>query len=507
MYCLSCRQIAIFQSGTNPPFLHYGSSLSGHSWLFTKKRGNRRTGSRLSGILAETLFASLCLISGVIGLVWIFTTYVIPEWQVHDQYVHTVCTVMETRVTENRVPGDPALHEVPDDAWPEDSQVLDPDTSARAEAETEAGEGGSRVITAIRRTLFKVKYKPEVLVKYEVDDVTYKNWTYDIHTVTSRKFYDTREEVERMLEEIKPGTQYHCWYDPDQPQRVVLVSYWTWEHWLSLMIPVSLILLGGGMLLHLLLYSTFGSREYTVVNAQRTSAIAPFLEPQDAHVPYPNIPDGSMITDSPGVRLAYRLPMDSSFAWQLLTLCVLCVLWNIFVIIQLFITANTFLNHQADWLRLIYTLPFAASGIALMWIVLKHLRNSTKIGLTFIEIDRFPIRPGQPCKIFISQGGRLRMYWLNVMVVCEEEVIFTHGTNTRREIQRVFQKQLFCEEGFEITQSSPFECEFILELPKHAMHSFVSARNQVKWQIVVEGAAAGCPVFTRIFPMIVYPQE
>lgn len=469
--------------------------MTGHSWLFTKKRGSRRTGSRISGILAEILFALLCLLSGIVGLVWIFTTYVVPEWRVADQYVYAVCTIEDTRVVGEDVYAADAGQDAP---------LSMDDTPAGDDAASDSAESDGHVISAIRRSLHKVKYKPEVLIRYEVDGVTYKNWTYDIHTLSGRKSYDTREEAQRMIADLKKETQYQCWYDPANPQRVVLISHWTWEHWFSLIIPISLILLGGGMLAHLLFYVRYGSREHSVAASQRTSAIAPFLEEQDEQTPYPNVPDGRMITDSPGVRLAYRLPRDQSFAWKLFTLVAMCVLWNIFVV---GFSISTFSEQPLDWIRVIFTVFFAASGVALAGIVLKELRSTTKIGLTFVEVDRFPIRPQEPCRVFISQGGRLKMYWLNVMLVCEEEVIFTHGTNTRREVQRVFQKQLFCEEGFEITASSPFEYEFVMELPEHAMHSFVSPRNQVKWLILVEGAAAGCPVFNRVFPLIVYPKE
>lgn len=480
--------------------------MTGHSWLFTKKRGSRRTGSRISGLLAELLFAMCCFLSGIVGLVWIFFTYIVPEWKVHGQYVHTVCTIEDARVVEKQFSGEnvPAgSSQTPANV----SQPVEGNDKTAPGGKPAQGEKPGSVITDLKRTLFKVQYKPEVLIRYEVNGVTYKNWTYDIHTVSGHKYYESREEVERMIADLKRESQYHCWYDPENPERVVLISYWTWEHWFSLMIPISLIILGGGMFVHLLFYSSLGSREYSAATAQRTAAIAPFQNPREIRSTLPNVPDGSLITDSPGVHLAYRLPMDSSSAWKLILLMIVAGLWNVCVLIQVAVTVNGFREHAADWMRLFFTLLFAASGGVLVWVVLKQIRSATKIGQTFVEIDRFPIRPGDSCGIFVSQGGRLRMYWLNVMLACEEEVIFTHGTNTRREVQRVFQKQLFCEEGFRITNSSPFECLFTLTLPEHAMHSFVSPRNRIKWQIIVQGAAEGCPVFERIFPLVVFPPE
>jgi len=482
--------------------------LTGHSWLFTKKRGSRRTGSRISGLLAELLFAVCCLLCGVVGLVWIFFAYIVPEWKVYDQFIRTVCTIEDTRVVEKQISGENvSAGSSQDSAYTSQPVEGDDETAVGQDGTSILGETPNRAITALKRSLFKVQYRPEVLIRYEVDGVTYKNWTYDIHTVSGRKYFDSREEAQRMIADLKRESWYHCWYDPENPERVVLISYWTWEHWFSLMIPISLIILGGGMLIHLLFSSSLGSREYSAAAAQRTAAIAPFQDPQDVRSALPNVPDGSLITESPGVHLAYRLPMDSSSAWKLMLLTIVAVLWNICVLIQVTMTVNSFREHEADWMRLFFTLLFAASGGVLVWVVLKQIRNATKIGQTFVEIDRFPIRPGDACQIFVSQGGRLRMHWLNVMLVCEEEVIFTHGTNTRREVQRVFQKQLFCEEGFRITNSAPFEFEFTLTLPKHAMHSFVSPRNRVKWQIIVQGAAVGSRAFERTFPLVVFPPE
>jgi hypothetical protein len=129
------------------------------------------------------------------------------------------------------------------------------------------------------------------------------------------------------------------------------------------------------------------------------------------------------------------------------------------------------------------------------------------LGPTLVELNQFPIARGETANLFLSQGGHLKIYWFNVLLVCEEEVVFTHGTNTRREIQRVFQRQLFCEENFEIKRAEPFETQFSLLIPQTAMHSFVSPHNQVKWKIIVQGTPANSPAFERAFPLIVLPES
>jgi hypothetical protein len=48
------------------------------------------------------------------------------------------------------------------------------------------------------------------------------------------------------------------------------------------------------------------------------------------------------------------------------------------------------------------------------------------------------------------------------------------------------------------------ECRF--SVPEDAMHSFQSKHNAVQWKIVVNGEANRWPLYSRSFPVLVYPQ-
>ena len=128
------------------------------------------------------------------------------------------------------------------------------------------------------------------------------------------------------------------------------------------------------------------------------------------------------------------------------------------------------------------------------------------MGPTIAEISSFPLFPGQQVQVFLSQGGECPLQWLNVVLICEEEAVFTHGTNTRREKLRIYQRLIFGEERVDITPACAFDVEFPLEIPKEAMHSFLSPHNQINWRLIVQGKVGKFPMFERVFPLIVYPE-
>ena len=148
---------------------------------FEKKRGHRRTGSRLLGNVGEAVFYAVLLVVGcaciVFGVVWL----IIPEWRVNHGFVEQPCKVIETRV---------------------------------AEIESEKG----------------ILFQPEVKIEYEAGGVTYSSKTYDIHHATR----GTRDEAQAAIGRFVVGQSYPCWYDPADPQTVVLVRGYQWWIWPAL---------------------------------------------------------------------------------------------------------------------------------------------------------------------------------------------------------------------------------------------------------------------------------
>lgn len=431
-----------------------------HNWLYTKKRGRRRTVTRLSGVVGEALFSLLFLFAGLLGSAFIFMVFMLPQMRVYDQYEEIRCLVEETQISQKK-------------------------------------EGHSQ----------KPHYRPEVQVSYEVGRNLMRSWATEARGVSGGGYYETREEAEKQLTGIVTGETRICWYDPQAPDNVIFTHSSTVMNWVVLLIPLSLVFIGGGTLLHLMLVTQLGSKEYSRVAAQRVSSFTSFGSGERRNSLLPYVPDSVDTTESAGVHLAYRLPCQNSRGWTLVISTMVCILINLFVVAQTSLVLNNLSSSNSEWTRLFFITPFALSGIVLIIWVVKQMREATIIGPTILEIEHFPIRPGDTCKLYLSQGGRLKMNWYNVMLVCHEEVIFTHGTNTRRETQPIYQRQLFCEEQFEISGKGLFEKEFRMSIPVRAMHSFSAQHNQVCWKIIIQASPDGLPVFERVFTLVVYPNE
>ncbi len=184
---------------------------------------------------------------------------------------------------------------------------------------------------------------------------------------------------------------------------------------------------------------------------------------------------------------------------------VVCLLWNAILAPFVAVAAWGFLRGEPDWLLSGFLLPFLVLGVGLVAVFLRQVLVTTRIGPTLVEISELPLYPGKRYEIFLAQAGRLKMKGLEVMLVCDEEATFRHGTNTRTETHRVYSQQLYRREAFSVRHGMPFEARCALHVPAGAMHSFHSEHNEVRWRILVRGNVAGWPDYERSFPVIVHP--
>ena len=283
---------------------------------------------------------------------------------------------------------------------------------------------------------------------------------------------------------------------------------------------ISFLLIGGGGLIYTVL--SLGK------SAERRAALVtrsgPNGRPQKTGRPqptYPNVPPAGQITDSPGTELAYRLPMAGSPAWTLGLWLAACLLWNGIVSGFAVVAVHSLWEGDPDWVLIGFLVPFLAVGIGLIVVFVRQLVLATAIGPTLLEISDQPLYPGRTCDLLLWQSGRLRLYWLEVLLACDEEATYRHGTNTRNERHRVFQQSVFrrdilprrpscgwCRQDgrarFDV-QREPLTARFAAEVPAGAMHSFKSEHNEVNWKFIVRGEVTGWPDFQRSFPVIVCP--
>ncbi len=220
---------------------------------------------------------------------------------------------------------------------------------------------------------------------------------------------------------------------------------------------------------------------------------------------YPTIPRVTNVENSPGVQLAYRLPIIQSPTWRFFSISLFWLASAGFAtVLMVWAMAGQSLLPP-DTPRFYVTSPFLMIAIAATYFFVRALAIQISLGPTTVEISDHPLHPGQCYQVFLSQAGHLTIKWLTLRLVCEEEATYQEGTNIRTETRPVCSQKVFRKADFRIKPGIPFESEFELRIPAEAMHSFKSPNNSVNWKLVVRGEAAGWPVFERSFPVIVFP--
>ncbi len=418
---------------------------------FEKKRGHRRTGSRLFGSVGEAIFFAVLLVLGCGGILSGIAWLVIPEWRVNHGFVEHTCKVIGKRV---------------------------------GEVKSEKG----------------LLFQPEVKIDYEVQGVTYSPYTYDIHHSTR----NTRDDAQAAIDVFTEGKSYPCWYDPADPNIAVLVRGYQWWIWPALLIPASFVVIGiGGLVYSALHWGRSAERRAAAVRSVHAAEL--FDLPASVDPKYPCIPSGGDITSSPGTRLAYRLPLTHSPGWTLLGLLAACVAWNGAVSVFVVMAVRSFLAGTPDWLMTLFIVPFLVVGVALVVVFARLLRQAAGIGPTLVEISDHPLLPGKGYRLFLSQSGNLTLESIEVSLACEEEAVFRQGTNARTESREVFRRSLYACPGAIVRPGEPLEAECDLPIPAEAMHSFRASHNQVQWKLIVRGEIAGWHGFERSFPVVVRP--
>lgn len=419
--------------------------------LYGKKRGHRRTGTPWLGSFGEALFFALFFLLGCGGLVAIITSLVLPEWRASHVFVEHTCRVLDKRVDES----------------PSEEGKL---------------------------------CRPEVQIEYQVRGETYRIWTYDVR----REFSAGQKDAQQIIDRIELGGEYACWYNPTDPSQAVLVRGYSWWLWLTFIVPASFLLIGGGGLVYTAW--TWGkSAERRSALAKRAQQLAPFEPLARAGGEYPSVPTDANITNSPGTTLAFRLPMDVSPAWALAATLGACLFWNGIVAVMVTWAVRGHLDGHPDWFLTCFVMPFLVVGLGLIAYFFRRLLLTTGIGPTILEVSDHPIQPGRKYQIFLSQAGRLKFESLEVLLVCEEEATYRHGTDTRTETRRVYAQPILQRERFEVHRGLPFTAECEWALPVGAMHSFKSPHNEISWRLLVRGRLSGWPGFERSFRIIVCP--
>ncbi len=421
--------------------------------LYEKKRGDRRTGSKAVGSLGEALFFGVFFVVGCVAMAVMVSMFVWPEFRANRQFAQTKCDVVAKRLIERKAADD---------------------TSSAT-------------------------YLPEMRIRYDADGQRRYMWTYDV----ARTYSPDKEAVQAILDRFEIGKRYDCWYDPIDPQMVVLVRGYSGWLYLLLLIPLSFISIGGGGLLFTLMQWN-ASAERRSLRAQRAAELDLFDTPRGDRK-YPTVPGGSNLTNSPGTTLAYRLPAAATTGLTLVAVAMACLLWNGIVAMFVVMVIGGFARGEPDWILTVLMIPFVAIGVGLVVYFARLGWVAAGVGPTWVEVSEHPLAPGRAYDALVSQAGRLKVNSLELWLACDEKATYRQGTDTRTESRRVYEERCFVREDFEIDQAMPFESRCQVQVPDSAMHSFQANHNEVSWKLIVKGRVAGWPDYERVFQVVIHP--
>jgi hypothetical protein len=279
----------------------------------------------------------------------------------------------------------------------------------------------------------------------------------------------------------------------------------SWYAWAALVIPLAPI--GYGLTdLAVLIWRNLASTERRAAVVQMASDWElPGMGPQATRPVLPAIPPVDAVVDSPGVRLAFRLPSDAASGQLSFALAIVSIVWNTLVAGFAFQVVKQHLASKPNWLLTWLLVPFVLAGAWTIYALVRQILLTTGTGTTLLEISEHPLYPGRRYEAFLSQTGRLHVRWFQVQLVCQERATYQQGTDTRTAESIVHRETVFSERKFEIPPGGAFETHFTVTVPATAMHSFSAAHNAVAWALVVRGRMARWPEFERHFPLYVYP--
>jgi hypothetical protein len=220
---------------------------------------------------------------------------------------------------------------------------------------------------------------------------------------------------------------------------------------------------------------------------------------------FPGVPDDGHITNSPGTKLRFRLPIVQKPSHSLL---VGFAVWVVLVIAATSLVVSVWDSLSAsrlDFLVISLSLIFLVVAAWSTYHLLTQVLREMALGVTLIEVSDHPLIPGKSYEIYISQHGRLMIKSLQISVICSEEATFQQGTDVRRECLTVRNISVCQESNIEVDPDHPFEKFEKLVIPEDSMHSFQSRSNAISWSLYAKALVDGWPEVERQFRIVVFP--
>jgi hypothetical protein len=422
--------------------------------FFGKKRGHRRTGSQAWGSFGEGAFHATVFCAGLVFAGLLISGVAVPEWRINHDFREARCRIVGKGLLRRTVEDPP----------------------------------GTLTST----------WRPSLRVRYTANGIEHESWS-DSRPETG--VAERGSAVDRLAA-WTVGSDVPGWYDPTDPDTVVLERGYNWWMWLlALLLPGALLAFGGSGLVRAIL--RWGRSEEAL--AATSTLVRLEASPGEQAAEHPGVPACDDLVNSPGTVLRYRLPIESPENWTLFGLGLFAVLWNA-VLVVLAINAGLDLAWgRTDWLLLALLIPFFAVGVAGVVLFIRGLVLAAAVGTTQLEISDHPLRPGGRYEVLLAQGGAGLLRELEIVLELEEQATFRQGTDARSERVVVWRNRIASRRDVPLDPGARFELRAALTVPNDAMHSFASEHNAVRWRLAVRGRPARWPAFARGFPIVVHP--
>ncbi|MDR1924412.1 MAG: hypothetical protein LBQ66_08555 [Planctomycetaceae bacterium] len=363
-------------------------------------------------------------------------------------------------------------------------------------------------------------YSPEVLLQIQVQSqsdpdnfaksrevVTHQVWAFnEKRLIAGGDFSYDQERALELIDRFRVGEVVDCWYRVGDPLSVVVYWQFSFSGWFFLVLSFTLVLvglIGFGFSFRLRLVSA--ERQIVLAGDVNNSPIVGLVGDMRSSA-WSTIPDIKIINESPGTRLAFRLPLGNKPIFPLVGLTLLTIAW---LVVAAAIVIHSTVVPVSDWYDIvggtIFRMLFLSVGLFLLFIVVRRHILTFGAGLTLLEISDHPIYPGRRYRLLLIVSGVLQFHDLSVVVVCEEVARFRQGTDTATNRRDVFRQIIFRKKDFDTSADTPLSEEFFVQLPVGAMHSFRRENNEICWKIVIVANIAGwsapvqkeCPIVVR----------
>jgi len=421
-------------------------------WVKALRKSVFRTSKQAA--VSFFLYGTLFVIGTIFFTVQLYT-WVLPNWSFYRDFEQVLCTTLDSKIVELR------------------------------KANT-------------------ILYRPEIHISYTFRGAQYEIWTYDQTTLSPNQplgFGSDKKSVVAIVDSYSAGHYAYCWVKVSEPSYAILSrppQVWGW-FFLLLMLLIA----GAGFAgLWLTITQKRFSREHLV---GKQSLGLPYFGASQKRQPFPTIPDPASINDSPGMHLAYRLPISQISVIRIIGLGLLCVFWNVVSWTVLFSVFLGNAEHPSSLVSRVFAVLVFLLGLGVIVWVINLTMTAFGVGATLLELSDHPVIPGRSYRLYLMQLGTFRIRDFTVVVVCEEIARFRQGTDTITTHKEVFRKTLFQKTDFDTQPDTPLVEELRFSLPYGAMHSLNTEYNEIRWKISVQADILHWPKLNRDCPIIVRP--